>query len=129
MGNEKFIRQARRVRKVLGGGMRQAGILAAAAVFATEHHVDRLATDHLLAKKIGEALQKHPFIKEVMPVETNLVIFELTEGRDRSHFISGLREKDILLLPISDRKLRIVTHLDISEEMVEYFLNVIDDLH
>ena len=127
MGSEKFILQSRRVRKVFGGGMRQAGFLAAAAIYAIDHHVDRLATDHLHAKKIGEALQNHALVKEVMPVETNLVIFELTEQTERSHFISRLREKDILLLPISDRKLRIVTHLDITAEMVEYFLKVICD--
>jgi threonine aldolase len=109
--------------------MRQAGILAAAAIYATEHHVDRLATDHLHAKKIGDALQKHPLVKEVLPVETNLVIVELTEGTDRSQIISRLREKEILLLPISDRKLRIVTHLDITGDMVEQFLKVIGDLH
>ncbi len=127
MGDEKFIHQARRVRKVFGGGMRQSGLLAAAAIYAIDHHVDRLATDHLYAREIAAALQRHPLVKEVMPVETNLVIFECREGVDRSDFISKMREKDIHLLPISDSRLRIVTHLDITEEMVACFLKAVDE--
>jgi threonine aldolase len=125
MGSEKFIRQARRVRKVFGGGMRQAGFLAATAMYALDHHIERLATDHLHAKKIETALQNHPLVKMVLPVETNLVIFELKDGVDMAYFISRLREREILLLPISDRKLRIITHLDISAEMLSIFLKTL----
>ncbi len=125
LGNEKFIFQARRVRKVFGGGMRQAGFLAATALYAMDHNVERLAIDHTHAKIIGEALQKHPWVKMVLPVETNLVIFELNEGRDPRTFISNMKGKDILLLPISENRLRIVTHLDISEEMLGSFLEAL----
>jgi threonine aldolase len=125
MGTEKFIQQARRVRKVFGGGMRQAGFLAATALYALDHNIERLATDHLNAKKIETALQKHPLVKMVLPVETNLVIFELNDGVDQAHFIAQLREKEILLLPISDRRLRIITHLDISGEMLEILLKAL----
>jgi threonine aldolase len=125
MGTEKFIQKARRVRKVFGGGMRQAGFLAATAVYALDHNIDRLTTDHLHAKKIETALQKHPLIKMVMPVETNLVIFELNDGEDPRRFISQMKEKDILLLSIADSRLRIVTHLDISDEMVDHFLKTL----
>ena len=114
LGTEEFIRQAIRVRKVFGGGMRQAGFLAATALYALDHHVERLATDHQHAKRIGEALQKHPMVKMVLPVETNLVIFELIDGKDPKGFIASLKQKEILLLTISDKRLRIVTHLDIS---------------
>jgi threonine aldolase len=126
MGTEKFIQKARRVRKVFGGGMRQAGFLAATAVYALDHNIDRLTTDHLHAKKIETALQKHPLIKMVMPVETNLVIFELNDGEDPRRFISQMKEKDILLLSIADSRLRIVTHLDISDEMVDHFLKTLN---
>ncbi len=125
MGSEKFIHQARRVRKVFGGGMRQAGFFAATAVYALDHHIERLATDHLHAKKIEAALQNHPLVKMVLPVETNLVIFELKDGVDMGGFISQLREREILLLPISDRRLRIITHLDISADMVMVFLKAL----
>jgi len=125
LGTEKFIHQARRIRKVFGGGMRQSGFLAATAVYALEHHIDRLSTDHLHANKIAAGLQNHPLVKAVMPVETNLVIFELHEGIDHAGFISKFREKDILFFSISEKKLRIITHMDISEEMVDIFLKVL----
>jgi threonine aldolase len=129
LGTEIFIRQAIRMRKVFGGGMRQAGFLAATALYALEHHVERLATDHQHAKIIGEALQKHPFVKTVLPVETNLVIFELIDGKDPKSFIALLKQKEIRLLTISDKRLRIVTHLDISSAMVDQFLDTLKNLH
>jgi threonine aldolase len=129
LGTDAFIRQAIRVRKVFGGGMRQAGFLAATALYALEHHVERLATDHQHAKRIGEALQKHPHVKTVLPVETNLVIFELTDGNDPESFIAALKEKDILLLTISNKRLRMVTHLDISSEMVDQFITTLTTIH
>jgi threonine aldolase len=128
LGTEKFIRQARRVRKVFGGGMRQAGFLAATALYALDHHVERLTTDHQHAKKIGDALQKHPMVKMVLPVETNLVIFELNDGEDPKDFIAAMKEKGILLLTISDKRLRMVTHLDISSTMVENFIKILDNM-
>ncbi|HTB24851.1 MAG TPA: GntG family PLP-dependent aldolase [Puia sp.] len=125
LGSGKFIHQARRVRKVFGGGMRQAGFLAATALYALDQNVERLSIDHKHAKKIGEALQKHPLVKMVLPVETNLVIFELNDGEDPHSFISRMKEKEVLLLTISNNRLRIVTHLDISEEMVSDFLKTL----
>jgi threonine aldolase len=129
LGSEAFIRRAIRVRKVFGGGMRQAGYLAATALYALEHHIERLATDHEHAKKIGEALQKHPLVKLVLPVETNLVIFELIDGKDPKSFISSLKQQEILLLTISNKRLRIVTHLDISTAKVDHFLEILDQIH
>jgi threonine aldolase len=128
MGSHLFIHRARRIRKVLGGGMRQAGFLASTAVFALDHHITRLETDHLHAKKIEAALNRHPLVKTVMPVETNLVIFELKEGENQSLFIQRLREKNILLLAISDKRLRIVTHLDISSVMVDQFIHTLSQI-
>jgi threonine aldolase len=129
LGTGAFIRQAIRVRKVMGGGLRQAGFLASTALYALEHHVDRLTMDHQHAKQIGDALKLHPMVRMVLPVETNLVIFELTEGNDPKAFIASLKEKDILLLTISDKRLRIVTHLDISSEMVDHFLKILELIH
>jgi threonine aldolase len=129
LGTEPFIRRAIRVRKVLGGGLRQAGYLAATAQYAMEHHIERLAIDHRHAKKIGEALQKHPMVKMVLPVETNLVIFELADDNDPKAFISSMKQKEILLLTISDKRLRIVTHLDITSDMVSHFIKTLETHH
>jgi len=129
LGSENFIHQAIRVRKVFGGGMRQAGFLAATALYALEHHVERLATDHRHAKRIGEALQKHPLVKMVLPVETNLVIFELKDGEDPKKFVSDMKKNEILLLTITNKRLRIVTHLDVSSEMVDHFLKILNQTH
>jgi threonine aldolase len=128
LGTDAFIRRAIRIRKVFGGGMRQAGFLAATALYALEHNVERLAEDHHHAKRIGAALQKHPLVKTVLPVETNLVIFELTDGNDPKNLIATLKEKDILLLTISSKRLRIVTHLGISNDMIDRFLKTLDDI-
>lgn len=128
MGSEKFIRQAIRKRKVFGGGLRQAGFLAATALYAMENHVGRLATDHLHAKTIGEALQRHPLVKMVLPVETNLIIFELKDKKDPKEFIKQLKEKDILLLTISGKRLRMVTHLDINSDMVNHFISTLQQI-
>ncbi len=125
LGTEKFIYQARRIRKIFGGGLRQAGFLAATALYALDQNVERLNTDHKHAKKIGDALQKHPLVKMILPVETNLVIFELNDGEDPHSFISRMKEKEVLLLTISNKRLRIVTHLGISEEMVSDFLKTL----
>jgi threonine aldolase len=125
LGTEKFVNQARRVRKVFGGGIRQAGFLAATALYAMKHHIDRLATDHGHAKQIGKALQIHPMVKMVLPVETNLVIFELNNSEDTRRFISYMKGKDILLLAISESRLRIVTHLDIDAKMVDQFIAIL----
>lgn len=129
LGSETFIRQARRVRKVFGGGMRQAGFLAATASYALNFHVERLATDHLHAKQIETALLAHPKIKMVLPVETNLVVFELIDEEDPQRFIQLMKEKNILLLTISKKRLRIVTHLDISSIMVDNFISTLKTLY
>jgi threonine aldolase len=128
LGSEQFIRKAIRKRKVFGGGLRQAGYFAATALYALEHHVQRLADDHLHAKKIGAALEVHPLVKMVLPVETNLVIFELKEHLDPRAFIKSMKAQNILLLTISDKRLRIVTHLDINEAMVDEFIKKLSKL-
>jgi threonine aldolase len=128
MGTASFIYKARRVRKVFGGGMRQAGFLAATAIYALDHHIERLAIDHRHAKLIEAVLQKHPLVKMVLPVETNLIIFEMHERADPRRFIAQMKEKQILLLPISENRLRMVTHLDITAEMVEVVVTALSQI-
>ncbi|MFI5195280.1 MAG: threonine aldolase family protein [Chitinophagales bacterium] len=128
LGTTAFIRKARRIRKLFGGGMRQSGFMAATALYALEHHVDRLAEDHAHAKQIADTLRTRSFIKSIFPVETNLIIFELVPGSDPKAFSDSLKESGIWLLPISPTRLRMVTHLDISPQMVEKVCQSIRDL-
>ncbi len=118
VGNSTFIKSARRVRKVLGGGMRQAGYMAAAARFCVEEYIQRLADDHHHAKIIVEALIRKNYVGHILPVETNIIIFELKNNHTAKTFADALRHHHILALPISAKQVRMVTHLDITEEMV-----------
>jgi threonine aldolase len=118
-GSASLIRQARRVRKVFGGGMRQAGFMAAAGIYALQHNVDRLAEDHLHARRIAEALAKKDFTRNTLPVETNIVIVEMQPDRSPADTAQKLKEQGILVIAISPTQLRFVTHLDISPVIVE----------
>ena len=128
VGNKEFIEKARRVRKVFGGGMRQAGYLAAAGIFALQNHIDRLALDHLHAKQIAEALTKRDFTGEMMPVETNIVIFEVIGNYTAKTLSEAFKERAILVSAISPTQIRMVLHLDISDEMVKETIDLIERL-
>jgi threonine aldolase len=128
LGKSDFIKKARRIRKVFGGGMRQAGYLAAAGIYALENNITRLAEDHQHAKQIAEALSKKEFICKIMPVETNIIIFELTDSYTAKSFCERLQQDDILCLPISVTQVRMVTHLDVTREMVEKLVKLIGTL-
>ncbi len=126
LGRQAFIKQARRVRKVFGGGMRQAGYIAAAGIYALENNIARLAEDHDHARQIAEALDKKEFIGNIMPVETNILIFEVKGNYDSAKgFCDKLKQQDILCLPISQTQVRMVTHLDFTKEMLNRLLQVI----
>ena len=128
LGKRDFIKQARRVRKVFGGGMRQAGYLAAAGIYALENNIKRLEEDHQHAKQIAEALGKKSFIGKIMPVETNIIIFEVTGSYTAKELCNKLRQHKILCLTISETQVRMVTHLDITKEMLKNLLQVIEAL-
>lgn len=119
LGTTKHIQKAMRIRKLFGGAMRQVGYLAAAGMYALDNHIERLAEDHKRAKLLGKALDKSPLIKCVEPVETNIVIFYVADGVDENKFVSKLAEKNILLISMGEGKLRMVTHLDFTEEMLQ----------
>lgn len=123
VGNAKFMEKAIRVRKVLGGGMRQIGFMAAAGLYAIENHVHRLAEDHKKAKEIGAVLETLPFVKKIEPIETNIVIF--TIDGDENEFVRKMENKDILFYGMGQGKLRFVTHLDYTQEKHAYFLEVL----
>jgi threonine aldolase len=128
IGKKDFIRKARRVRKVFGGGMRQAGFLAAAGIYALQNHVDRLKQDHTHAREIADALCKKKFVKMVLPVETNIIIFEMDDTTPAPGFVSRLKEKDILGNAISPSRVRLVVHMDVTEQMVNKTVETIKAL-
>lgn len=128
MGNDDLMKNAMRVRKVLGGGMRQVGYMAAAAYYALHNHVDRLKVDHERAKDIENALSDHRFIKAVDHVETNIVIFNLQPHLDEIKFMRDLEEKGIRISNMGNGKMRLVTHLDYTEDQHEFFLNTLKSL-
>lgn len=125
LGNKKLMDKAIRVRKIFGGGMRQAGYLAAAGIYALDNHIGRLAEDHQRAKEIAEVLKNLPFIKSVEPVETNIIIFTLNDDVDEKAFMSTLLEKNIKLISMGQGKLRMVTHLDYTDSMHNYFTGIL----
>ncbi len=125
VGSHALMARARRVRKRLGGGMRQAGMLAAAGLYALDHHVVRLKDDHARAERIGEALAARTGVKEVMPVETNIIIFSLREGHDAPALSLQLKEHGVLAMAISPDQIRMVLHLDVDDAAVDRVIAVL----
>ena len=115
LGDRDFIHQARRVRKVFGGGMRQAGIIAAGGLFALKNNIEKLKNDHNHAKQLEKSLLSSTYVKSVMPVETNIVVFELNDYQKVNEYISILEKHEILALPFGKGMIRMVTHLDIDD--------------
>ncbi len=128
VGSHALMARARRVRKRLGGGMRQAGMLAAAGLYALDHHVSRLPDDHARARRIGAALTARPAVKEVMPVETNIIIFSLKVGQDAPTLSTQLKERGVLAMAIGPSQIRMVLHLDIDDPSVDRLIDVINTL-
>ena len=128
IGNSDLMKGAIRVRKILGGGMRQVGFAAAAGLYALDNHFERLAEDHKKAIEIGEVLSKNEAIEKVEPIETNIIIFELKSHVDEAVFLNTLNEKGIQIIGMGSNKLRMVTHLDYTDEMHERVLEIISNL-
>ena len=119
LGSKVHIAKALRIRKLFGGAMRQVGFLAAAGIYAFDNHIERLADDHKKAKAIELVLNSLPYVKKVEPVETNIIIFYVKDHLNADDFIACMTKKNILLTPMGDGKIRIVTNLDFSIEMLE----------
>jgi threonine aldolase len=122
LGTKAFIKEARRVRKVMGGGMRQAGFLAAAASYALENHVSRLAEDHRLAALLGTTLEQLSWVESVLPVETNIVIFKVNQQHTVKQVSDYLFSHNIRVSAMSATQIRMVTHLDVTSEMVDFVI-------
>lgn len=129
IGSKEDIKKAIRVRKLFGGGMRQAGYLAGAAIYALDNHIDRLKEDHRKAKEIGEVLQNLSYVKTVEPIETNIVIFAIDENKlSQEQFLDKLLKKGVEIIGMGQGKLRIITHLDYTDTMHSTFLSVLKSL-
>lgn len=125
VGNENLMNKALRIRKMLGGGMRQAGLLAAAASYALDHQYDRLKEDHQKAKEIAGVLNQLEAVSRVEPVETNIVIFKLNANNSQNVFLNTLKSHNILLSDMGGGKLRMVTHLDYTNAMHANLLEIL----
>lgn len=119
LGTQAHIKQARRLRKVFGGGMRQAGFLAAAGIYALEHQVDRLQEDHARARALGDALAPLHWVASVIPVDTNIVIFKLAAEHSAQEGLSKLEQVGIRAVPFGAQDIRLVTHLDFDDAQLE----------
>lgn len=123
VGSQDLIKRARRVRKVFGGGMRQAGYLAAAGIYALDHHVKRLKEDHQRAKQLADSLQTRSYVASVLPVETNIVIATL-QGISNPQFLAQLEESGVRAVPFGKNDVRFVTHLDFTDEQLDKVVKV-----
>ena len=129
LGTKESIKKARRIRKIFGGGMRQAGSLAAAASFALKNNIERLKEDHARAKTLGETLEKCSFVKDVLPVYTNIVVFEVREDLSHIDVINKLQNKGVRTVAFGPQQIRLVTHLDFTEHHLGQTLTVLQELY
>ncbi len=125
LGSHDFIKQARRFRKVMGGGWRQAGFLAAAGIYALDNHVERLRQDHARARSIGEILKKRPEVQEIYPIETNIVIFRLPDSILATDYVQQLATRGVKAVSFGKHLVRFVTHLNFTDDHLEEFQKVL----
>lgn len=125
VGTKEAMKNAMRIRKVLGGGMRQIGYMAAAGLYALDHHRERLKEDHQRAASLATTLVNCSYIKKVEPCETNIVIFYVADAVDSNHFVQFLESHGIRISEMGEGKLRLVTHLDYTEPMHQRVLEVL----
>jgi threonine aldolase len=127
LGSKQHIYKARRIRKVMGGGMRQAGILAAAGLFSLKHHIKRLSEDHQKAKQVEQVLLKMTWVESILPVETNILIFKVKENPGAASLLMHLEKQGIKAVTMGQNLVRFVFHLDQSVEQVDRLCEVLED--
>jgi threonine aldolase len=128
LGEEKMMKQARRQRKVMGGGMRQAGFIAAAGIYALDNNVDRLKEDHENARIIKGVLEKLDFVENIRRVQTNILIFDVKNPWTANSFLEKVGEAGIAAAPFGPQTVRFVTHLDVTKEMVDEVIQILECL-
>ncbi len=129
IGNNDFIKKARKYRKVFGGGMRQAGFLAAAGLFALKNNVKRLHEDHQKAKTLELTLKSLPYVESVLPVYTNIVIFNLKKEMTGEKFEKILASHDIRISAFGKQTIRMVTHLDFTDAMLNQTIEILKKIN
>jgi threonine aldolase len=128
IGTRDMIRKARRIRKVFGGGMRQAGYIAAAGIYALKNNIEPLHKNHVHARQLEQALSNCRFVDTVLPVETNIVIFTVASGFTPQGLVNTWKEKGLLGYAISPTQVRLVTHLDIDDAMIERTIDIFKEI-
>ena len=128
LGTKNDIKKARRIRKVLGGGMRQAGYLAAAGIYALQNNVVRLKEDHQRAKVLESTLAQLSFVKNVLPVYTNIVVFEVKEHIDHQTIIDKMAQQNVKVTAFGPQQIRMVTHLNFTDDGLEKTINTLKQL-
>ncbi|CAA6827769.1 MAG: L-allo-threonine aldolase (EC [uncultured Aureispira sp.] len=129
LGTRHSIKKARRIRKLFGGGMRQAGSLAAAATFALKNNIERLRDDHTKAKILEKTLEQCRYVKNVLPVYTNIVVFEVQDDVLHSDVIEKLNQENIRTVAFGPQQIRLVTHLDFTENMLERTVHLLQNIY
>jgi threonine aldolase len=129
LGQADFIKKGRRIRKSFGGGWRQAGYLAAAGIYALDNNIHRLKDDHTLAKAIGGILETCSFVKDIYPIDTNIVIFELKKHWQVSDFVDTLKAKGVLAVSFGPTLVRLVTHLDFKSENLSQLAKIFKSIY
>jgi len=125
IGDKADLKQARRFRKVMGGGMRQSGILAQGCLYALENNIERLKIDNDRAKSIGETLKGLDYVKAIRPIKTNILIFDLNESTTGDKFLEYLKSKGVNAALFGPNTVRFVTHLDFTEVMMEELFGIL----
>jgi len=128
LGKASFIGQARRYRKLMGGGWRQAGFLAAAGIYALDHHVERLRQDHARARRIGTLFSNRPEVEEIYPIDTNIVIFRLSETLLAADYVQKLEQIGIRGITFGKHLVRFVTHLHLTDEHIDQMAGALQQL-
>ena len=129
LGSEEFIKKARRIRKVFGGGMRQVGYLAAAGIYALENNILRLKEDHSHAKTIESTLKSLPYVESIYPVETNLIVFRLEDKINVNNYLKKLEQKEIYAIKTGHQLIRMVTHLGFNDNMLETTVSALNNIN
>lgn len=125
VADKSTIYQARRIRKVMGGGMRQAGFLAAAGLYGIRNNVAGLKADHRRARILGEAMSALPFVDSILPVSTNIIVSFINNNMPLETFLQQLAANGIKAVPFGPQAVRMVTHLDFDDTMLEYTLEIL----
>jgi len=128
LGSKKHIHKAKRLRKVMGGGMRQVGFLAAAGLYALQNNIDRLSQDHVNAKIVGEFLNQQNYIEYLLPVETNIVIFKLKDQFPSEQFLHSLQKQGIKAVSMGKNLVRFVFHLNQEKKQIDHLINTLKNI-